>query len=258
MTTSQKTPTTRSSITPVQQTGRNGITRFFARTVRINAGISHHERTTIPVTTPSPHSTGAVLMPRRPAKIERDIPLYLIPDIVKRGVVTHGQALERVIVSKTRNHFYNVSIRTRRVKRELRSSWARSMIRERRQDDAEDMGTNDGKGTDDGSGVSGDDKGTPAAHGYCRGTGDCTPEGIVLDKTAMQTITLQFCPLHRWLHGICPGQADTYAYQQPAGDRKDVQRRDTAAPHGPENSRCIPGDLGSLSLENVAVFPGIR
>ena len=65
-------------------------------------------------------------MPRRPAKIERDIPLYLIPDIVKRGVVTHGQALERVIVSKTGNHFYNVSIRTRRVKRELRSAWARS------------------------------------------------------------------------------------------------------------------------------------
>jgi|GEM_PF-634555 hypothetical protein len=59
-------------------------------------------------------------MPRRPAKIERDIPLWLIPDIVKRGVVTHGKTLERVIVSKTRNHFYNVSIRTRRVRRELK------------------------------------------------------------------------------------------------------------------------------------------
>ena len=85
-------------------------------------------------------------MPRRPAKIERDIPLYLIPDIVKRGVVTHGQALERVIVSKTRNHFYNVSIRTRRVKRELRSSWARSRKRERLQCDAEDTGKDNGIG----------------------------------------------------------------------------------------------------------------
>ena len=83
-------------------------------------------------------------MPRRSAKIERDIPLYLIPDIVKRGVVTHGQTLERVIVSKTRNHFYNVSIRTRRVKRELRSSWARSRIRER--PEGEDKGKDNGTG----------------------------------------------------------------------------------------------------------------
>ncbi len=82
-------------------------------------------------------------MPRRPAKIERDIPLYLIPDIVKRGVVTHGQALERVIVSKTGNHFYNVSIRTRRVKKELRSAWARPGNRGSHQGDAEERGTND-------------------------------------------------------------------------------------------------------------------
>jgi len=89
-------------------------------------------------------------MPRRPAKIERDIPLYLIPDIVKRGVITHGQTLERVIVSKTGNHFYNVSIRTRRVKRELRSSWARLGIREHIQGDAEDLGTDDRTGSERG------------------------------------------------------------------------------------------------------------
>jgi hypothetical protein len=86
-------------------------------------------------------------MPRRPAKIERDIPLYLIPDIVKRGVVTHGETLERVIVSKTGNHFYNVSIRTRRVKRELRSAWSRPGTRQCRKGDAEDTGTDDGTGT---------------------------------------------------------------------------------------------------------------
>jgi hypothetical protein len=89
-------------------------------------------------------------MPRRPAKIERDIPLYLISDIVKRGVITHGQALERVIVSTTRNHFYNVSIRTRRVKRELRSSWARSKVRERLQSGAEDTGKDNGGGSERG------------------------------------------------------------------------------------------------------------
>jgi hypothetical protein len=89
-------------------------------------------------------------MPRRPAKIERDTPLYLIPDIVKRGVVTHGQALERVIVSKTRNHFYNVSIRTRRVKKELRSAWARLRKRKRLQGDAEDTGKDNGSGGEQG------------------------------------------------------------------------------------------------------------
>ena len=60
------------------------------------------------------------MMPRRPAKIERDIPLFLIPHIVLRGVRDHGDELERVIVQKTRSHFYNVSIRTRPIKRELK------------------------------------------------------------------------------------------------------------------------------------------
>ena len=64
-------------------------------------------------------------MPRRPAKIERDIPLWLIPGIVKRGVVTHGKTLERVIVSKSRNHFYNVSIRTKPIRKERKGSSAR-------------------------------------------------------------------------------------------------------------------------------------
>jgi hypothetical protein len=63
-------------------------------------------------------------MPRRPATIERDIPLFLIPHVVLRGVRTHGEELERVIVSKTRSHFYNVSIRTRPVKRELKAKQA--------------------------------------------------------------------------------------------------------------------------------------
>jgi hypothetical protein len=59
-------------------------------------------------------------MPRRPATIEEDIPLFLIPHIVMRGVRMHGEGLERVIVQKTRRHFYTVSIRTRPIKRELK------------------------------------------------------------------------------------------------------------------------------------------
>ena len=59
-------------------------------------------------------------MPRRPATIERDIPLYLIPPIVLRGVRTHGKELERGVVRKTRRHYYNVSIRTRSIRQELK------------------------------------------------------------------------------------------------------------------------------------------
>src|SRR5665647_2213192 len=106
--------------------------------------------------------------------------------------------------------------------------------------------------------VSGDDAGPPAAHGYSRSTGDCMPAGSSPGQNCHTKIALQFYPLHRRLHGICPGQADTYAYQQPAGDCENVQRGNTSTPHGSENSCNIPGDLGNLSLENVAVFPHIR
>ena len=94
-------------------------------------------------------------MARQPTKIERDIPLYLIPDIVKREVSTHGEDLDWVFVRKTGSHFYNIRIRTRPVKRELRSAWSRprrSRTRQCRQGDAEDTGTDRCTGTHDSSG----------------------------------------------------------------------------------------------------------
>jgi hypothetical protein len=63
---------------------------------------------------------GRILMPRRPAIIEPDIPLYLVPHIVMRGVWKHGEGLERIIVSRNFCHFYNISIRRRPIKRELK------------------------------------------------------------------------------------------------------------------------------------------
>lgn len=69
---------------------------------------------------PVPAIATVVVMPRRPATMERDIPLFLIPHIVMRGVRTHGENLERVIVRKSSCHFYNISTRTRPVKRELK------------------------------------------------------------------------------------------------------------------------------------------
>jgi hypothetical protein len=91
-------------------------------------------------------------MARQPTKVERDIPLYLIPDIVKREVRTNGEDLDWVFVRKTGRHFYNIRIRTKPVRRERRSSRTRTMTREHPPSDAEDTGTNDGKGTGDGSG----------------------------------------------------------------------------------------------------------
>jgi len=59
-------------------------------------------------------------MPRQPATVERDIPLFFVPHIVMWGIRTQGEELERGIVRKTRRHSYNVSIGTRSIKRELK------------------------------------------------------------------------------------------------------------------------------------------
>jgi hypothetical protein len=60
------------------------------------------------------------MMPRRPAEIEYDIPLYLVPHIVARGIRKHGDTIEQVIIKTTHRHFYNVSIRTRPVRKEFK------------------------------------------------------------------------------------------------------------------------------------------
>jgi len=89
-------------------------------------------------------------MPRRPTKTEQDIPLWLVPDIVKREVRTNGEELDWVFVRKTGSHFYNIRIRTKPVRRELRSAWARPGTREHPRGDAEDTGTDDSSGCEQG------------------------------------------------------------------------------------------------------------
>jgi hypothetical protein len=59
-------------------------------------------------------------MPRRAAVIVREIPLYLIAYFVKREVLAHGEEIERITVQKTAQHFYNIGVRTKPVKRELK------------------------------------------------------------------------------------------------------------------------------------------
>ncbi|MFA5222242.1 MAG: hypothetical protein WC391_08160 [Methanoregula sp.] len=59
-------------------------------------------------------------MSRKPATTQRQIPLFLVPHIVMRGVRAYGDDLERVIVRKVGQHYYNISIRTRTINREQR------------------------------------------------------------------------------------------------------------------------------------------
>jgi hypothetical protein len=65
-------------------------------------------------------------MPRRPAEVLADIPLFLIPHVILQRIRQVGEDLERVTVKRTRRHFYTVSIRTRPVKREFQSERART------------------------------------------------------------------------------------------------------------------------------------
>lgn len=59
-------------------------------------------------------------MPRRAAAVERDIPLFLVPHLIRKGICRFGEEVERIIVRKNGSHVYNISIRSRAIKRELR------------------------------------------------------------------------------------------------------------------------------------------
>ncbi len=87
-------------------------------------------------------------MPRRPAKIQRDIPLCLIPCMVKRGVRIHGERLKRVIVWESRSHFYNISIRTKPIRKERRGGIARCGEGEPVEPDPQDTRPGDSNGSE--------------------------------------------------------------------------------------------------------------
>ena len=63
-------------------------------------------------------------MPRRPADVMEDIPLYLIPHVIMQKIRKCGEDLEGVAVKRTERHFYTVSVRTRPVNREYQSERA--------------------------------------------------------------------------------------------------------------------------------------
>jgi hypothetical protein len=59
-------------------------------------------------------------MPRKGPVVIEEIPLFLIPPVLREEVMEAGDGLERIIVKRCFRHFYNVSIHTRPVRRERR------------------------------------------------------------------------------------------------------------------------------------------
>jgi len=51
-----------------------------------------------------------------------DVPLFLIPNAVRKGVQKYHGEVERIVVRRIKRHRYNVSVHSRSIKRELRPS----------------------------------------------------------------------------------------------------------------------------------------
>ena len=49
-----------------------------------------------------------------------EIPLYLLPKVIARFIRMKGEAVYRISVVRTHWHHYNVSVRTKRIKQELK------------------------------------------------------------------------------------------------------------------------------------------
>ncbi len=58
-------------------------------------------------------------MPRRQTENERNVPLWLIPQVILQGIKKSGEELEWIRVRRTNHRYYTVSIRTRPTKREF-------------------------------------------------------------------------------------------------------------------------------------------
>jgi hypothetical protein len=72
-------------------------------------------------------------MPRRPAAVIPEIPLFLIATVVSREVKKAGGELVRIVIKKVKGHCYDIFVHTRSVYRVLRpqvpraDAWGLSM-----------------------------------------------------------------------------------------------------------------------------------
>ena len=53
------------------------------------------------------------------SRTENEVPLYLLPLAVARRIREWGEVVYRISIVRTRWHHYNVTVRTRRIKKEL-------------------------------------------------------------------------------------------------------------------------------------------
>ena len=61
-------------------------------------------------------------MPRRAAHVQPNVPLFLVPHMIHKGIQKFGVEVERIIVRKVGRHYYNISIHSRSIKRELQKA----------------------------------------------------------------------------------------------------------------------------------------
>jgi hypothetical protein len=55
-----------------------------------------------------------------------EVPLFLIPLVIRQEIKKAGEELERIVVKKSGRHYYNISIRSRSINRELRAGVVRA------------------------------------------------------------------------------------------------------------------------------------
>jgi hypothetical protein len=58
-------------------------------------------------------------MTKRRSRSEKEVPLYLLPLAIARRVREWGAVVYRIRIVRTRWHHYNVTVRTRRIRKEL-------------------------------------------------------------------------------------------------------------------------------------------
>ena len=67
-----------------------------------------------------------LLMPRRPPEILSRIPVFLIPSMIRDAITKAGEELVKIVIKKGNHHYYNITIHTRSIKRELRAGVQRT------------------------------------------------------------------------------------------------------------------------------------
>jgi hypothetical protein len=60
-------------------------------------------------------------MPRRPAVVTPEIPLFLVDPVVRKELKKAGEELVRMVVKKVKGHYYDISVRTRTICHPLQS-----------------------------------------------------------------------------------------------------------------------------------------